>query len=139
MHSSDGDGLQFVGTFDSIDVYTSARVGILAGPDGKVGTADDVYITSGPATQLVDALDYVGIGNAYWPADAGEMATLVNAINTQGLTVTGGYTITDGDGTILGTTSNSIGTPEPGTAGLMLGGGLLVLTGSIRRKQQGKR
>jgi hypothetical protein len=29
--------------------------------------------------------------------------------------------------------------PEPGTVGLMLGGGLLILTGAIRRKKQGKR
>ena len=29
--------------------------------------------------------------------------------------------------------------PEPGTAGLMLGGGLLILTGAIRRKKQGGR
>lgn len=29
--------------------------------------------------------------------------------------------------------------PEPGTVGLMLGGGLMILAGSIRRKKQGKR
>jgi hypothetical protein len=136
MHSSDSaDALDFVGTFDSTDVYNANRVGILKGVDGVVGTADDVLITSGSSTQLVDGLAYVGIGNAYWPANPADMAALVGTINTQGLTVTGGYTITDGNGNLLGATSNSIGTPEPGTLGLLLGGGLMILVGKIRRKK----
>jgi hypothetical protein len=45
-------------------VYSASRVGVLRGVDGIVGTGDDTFITSGPSTQLVDALYYVGIGNA---------------------------------------------------------------------------
>lgn len=44
--------------------YSSGKVGVLRGVDGMVGTSDDVLITSGPATQAVDALYYVGVGIA---------------------------------------------------------------------------
>jgi len=66
MHSSDpNDDLVFVSSFGSGDVYSNQRVGIDYGPDLVKGGGDDVIITSGPATQLVDELMYRGPGNAW--------------------------------------------------------------------------
>ena len=43
---------------------TGGFVGIQKGADGILGTADDVFVTSGPSTQLVDALIGRGSGLA---------------------------------------------------------------------------
>jgi hypothetical protein len=59
----------FSNTSDPSNVYSSKRVGINYGPDHIKGTPDDVVINSGPATQLVDELIYVGVGNALAPDD----------------------------------------------------------------------
>ena len=69
MHSNDpGDTYQDIGDFSSsTDAYSSYCMGIDYGADRMKGTPDDVVITSGPATQLVDELIYVGIGNAADP------------------------------------------------------------------------
>ena len=40
--------------------YSVSRVGILAGPDGKLFTADDVFVKSGSGTALVDAIAFIG-------------------------------------------------------------------------------
>jgi hypothetical protein len=45
--------------------YGPAYEGVLAGPDGILGTPDDVFITSGPASQLVDELVGRGSGNSF--------------------------------------------------------------------------
>ena len=73
MESTDaGDIFQFIGDFTSpSDAYSSTRVGLNYGPDGIKGTGDDVLISSGPATQQVDELFYVGVGNAIAPSDVG--------------------------------------------------------------------
>jgi len=64
LHSSDpSDTFQQIDNF-STDSYTPQRVGINYGPDHIKGTGDDVRITSGPGTQLVDELMYVGAGGA---------------------------------------------------------------------------
>ena len=75
MHSSDPDN-----TFGWTDNFSGASysdkaIGIDYGPDGIKGTSDDVRITSGPATQAVDEIVYVGGGNAmdtYCPACTGQ-------------------------------------------------------------------
>src|SRR5579864_3949579 len=65
MSSSDpGNELAFAGGFNGTDVYNSARVGIIHG-------VSDTFITSGSATQLVDELIYVGIGNAFCSGQPG--------------------------------------------------------------------
>ena len=40
--------------------YSISRRGILAGPDGKLFTPDDVQVTSGAGTNLVDAIVFIG-------------------------------------------------------------------------------
>lgn len=45
--------------------YGSGYWGVLPGPDGKLWTADDVYVTSGASTQLVYGLVGRGSGNSF--------------------------------------------------------------------------
>ena len=45
--------------------YGTGYMGVLKGADGILGTADDVFITSGPSTQLVDAIFGRGSGNSF--------------------------------------------------------------------------
>ena len=44
--------------------YSAGYVGVRFGADGKLGGGDDIFITSGPNTQLVDALFGRGSGNS---------------------------------------------------------------------------
>src|SRR5581483_10438616 len=56
MHSDDpNDIFGWVDSFNSSDVYSATRVGYITGTG---------FVTSGSATQLVDALYYVGVGLA---------------------------------------------------------------------------
>ena len=135
MESTDaGDIFQFVGDFSTpSDVYSATRVGINYGPDHIKGTADDVRISSGPATQLVDELVYVGVGNALAPDSScpgSDLATLdcikafYDSISPFNITTT--YSLRNGAGSLLGTGSGTVAfsaaVPEPATWGLMLFG-----------------
>jgi MYXO-CTERM domain-containing protein len=55
------------GSFSS---YSASYVGVQYGADGRLGGNDDVFITSGPSDQAVDAIFGRGPGNAWW-ADLG--------------------------------------------------------------------
>lgn len=48
--------------------YSTSRVGVKSGADGQLGTSDDVVVTSGAGTQLVDAIYLVGVGVNLSPA-----------------------------------------------------------------------
>jgi len=135
MESTDpGDIFQFVGDFSTpSDVYSSTRIGINYGPDHIKGTPDDVRITSGPATQVVDEIVYVGVGNALANGGActgSNQATMdcvkafYDSISPFNITTT--YTLKDANGGTLGTGSASVlfpaSVPEPATWGLMLVG-----------------
>lgn len=58
------DGLGFSFSAGSYN-YSASYEGVLKGDDGLLGTGDDVFITSGPNTQLVDALYGRGSGNSF--------------------------------------------------------------------------
>ena len=45
--------------------YGTGYMGVLKGADSTLGTADDVFITSGPSSQLVDAIFGRGSGNSF--------------------------------------------------------------------------
>ncbi len=136
MESTDaGDIFQFVGDFASpSDTYSSTRIGINYGPDHIKGTGDDVRITSGPATQVVDEIVYVGVGNALAPSDVScpgtNQATLdcLKAFydSISPFNITTSYTLKNGDGGTLAMGSATVlfpaAVPEPGTWGLMLFG-----------------
>jgi PEP-CTERM motif len=141
MVSSDpGDELGYSGDFsdpsDPSDVYSPSRVGIIHGISG------DTFITSGPATQLVDEIVYVGVGDAVAPEDIGssntgqagidDVAAFYDSIMPFTFSTT--YTLTDGLGGTLATSSASVvfGTPEP-TSIALLGSGALLLIKRRRR------
>lgn len=124
-----GDVLGFgfgAGEYD----YGSAYVGVLFGADGKLGGGDDTFITSGPNTQMVDALFARGSGNSL-PAycsgvcdAADQAAALAAAAHVPGLSqFTGTYSLSGQYGDVSGSgTFNISGVPEPAAWTLMLAG-----------------
>lgn len=122
--------------------YSNDYVGILAGPDGKLFTADDTYITSGASSQLVDGLVGRGSGNALWPCAPGDPTACSTPAEQQaaidaetlilsGTTFTGTYSLGAVSGS--GEFQFSTATPEPGTWILMLGSLVAVAFAGRRR------
>jgi len=116
MHGSDaGDIFAFDGDFSGLS-YSSTRVGLNYGADHTKGTMDDILITSGPTTQLVDELMYVGVGNSLAPDDAScpgtNQATLdcIKATYDSKIpfSITTTYNLFDDSAHLLGTTSATV-------------------------------
>lgn len=106
--------------------YSLDYQGVLKGDDGILWTSDDVYITSGPNTQLVDGLVGRGSGNAldaYCPgcsiADQQAAIDAAAAYRPYPSKFTGTYTLGDASGS---GTFNIAGVPEPAAWALMLVG-----------------
>ena len=127
IQSSGGNQLGFTGSFAGNN-YSSARIGIDYGADMTKGGNDDVIITSGSATQTVDELIYVGVGNAFdatsqpGPGNQDRINQQIASLSSQGaITVTGSYTLRDPTGSIVLATGSTMFTavPEPGV-GLFL-------------------
>lgn len=95
--------------FDQGDYnYGLGYQGILKGQDGTLFTPDDVFVTSGANTQLVDGLVGRGSGNAYEALCSGctiaQQQAIINAVAAypgSNYTFTGTYTLGDdiGSGT----------------------------------------
>lgn len=69
MSSGDaGNALAYTGDFIGFN-YSATRYGISYGGDGVKGGGDDTVYTSGNGLTYVDELVYVGVGNAFWPAN----------------------------------------------------------------------
>lgn len=111
--------------------YSSDYRGLLYGTDGLRGTPDDIWITSGPASQLVDEIIGRGSGNALdaYVTDPGanNQERINNAAagyGSEDLTFTGTYEY----GAVQGSGSIILAVPEPssfalaglGCAGLMI-------------------
>ena len=120
--------------------YNAAYIGVLAGADGIVGTADDTYTTDAtPNTQLVDALIGRGSGNALWPCAPGDPTPCSTTIEQQaainatasylyGKKFTGTYSI----GAVSGSASFDVASPEPSTFGLIGLSGFALLAARRR-------
>jgi hypothetical protein len=127
MSSTDGNTLGFSFVLGSY-AYSSQYVGWNYGADGIRGNADDVFITSGAASQQVDELVGRGSGNA-WAVYVGDYpGTLQDGINqaaadlgSSPIDFTGTYTL----GGVQGSATVTLEpVPEPTT---FIAGALLLL------------
>jgi PEP-CTERM motif-containing protein len=122
MNSSDPgntlSGSYALGSF----AYNASYIGVEKGADGLLWTSDDVYITSGANTQLVDGLISRGPGNAWWPATPSEIADFNDYFAGIGeVDFTGSFALDLGQITVTGADTVQFGTsavPEPSTYGL---------------------
>lgn len=95
--SSDGE-LNYIGDLAGTTLNGTSRVGVDYGPDRALGGGDDIVYDSGePDTTILDALYYIGIGNAYWPGgttpDQQAINDTVEYIENENLLVMGGYSV----------------------------------------------
>ena len=137
ISSDDGNSLGFSGDFVGLD-YNQFRVGIDWGADRAKGGGDDTMITDGSATQFVDELVYVGVGNAF-DASTATGATNQDKIfsvvqgNNYPIIVTGKYTLNDATGNLLAMNSAFVVVlPEPSSLFAL---GVIGLVGFTRRRR----
>lgn len=139
--SSDaGDALGFSsdpGFFSYSDEY----VGVLKGNDGQLGTADDVYITSGANTQLVDEVLGRGRGTSFaaycdgcTPAQQQQAIDDAAGYFTAPTTFTGTYSLFGVQGSGTFTILPTAAVPEPATWGMMIAG--FGLAGAAMRRRR---
>jgi hypothetical protein len=141
MNSSDpADALNFTGGFSSSDDYSDTRVGII-----NLSGGGEELVTSGSATQLVNELVYVGIGNAFCsgsPGDCGggsftSIGDLVAYMNSNApFTVTNTYSLVDANGDTIASVSsvaNITAAPEP--MELIPVAGLLFMVAFVRYRR----
>ncbi len=124
--------------------YSSSYVGILFGADNQFGGGDDLFVTGGANTQLVDAVIGRGSGNAWWPQHTvgdglsdQELIDLTAAALRPSLPtlVTATYTLDLGGGnTASGQAAVTI-IPEPSTYALLLGGAAAAVVIWRRRRR----
>jgi hypothetical protein len=141
IQSSDANVLGYTGDFVGYN-YSSTRIGIDY-VDGIKGNGNDIVYTSGNGLTPVNEIDYVGVGNAYWPggddpnpanpaggAQAAMDAAVAYIDSNYPLSVTGTYWIGEATGSATVTT-----TPEPCTLAIWsLLGGIGAIVGYRRRK-----
>jgi PEP-CTERM motif len=139
-HSSDPSGVLNFGNAAGAYNYSTGFVGVQYGKDGKLGGGDDVFITSGPNTQLVDALFGRGSGNSLAAVCHGcslaeQQAALdaVAAYPGSPFTFTGTYTIGEDAGS---GTFNIANVPEPSTWAMMVLGFAGIGFMAYRRKSK---
>lgn len=118
--------------------YTNDYRGVLVGDDGLLWTNDDLFITGGANTQLVDGLIGRGPGSsfaAYCPgcSIADQQAALLETARYPGhdFQFTGVYTLGQDSGT---GTFNIAAVPEPGTWTLLIAG-FGMLGAALRRRR----
>ncbi len=117
--------------------YNANRKGINYGLDNIKGTGDDIIYNAGQAaTNLIDELVYVGVGNAFWPGTASEIAdtyayVFENAPFYMSISYTVG-TLGSGEASV-----ELVAAPEPGTL-LLLGSGLVGLSAGAWRRRRSR-
>lgn len=134
------DSLAFaysIGTYG----YSSSYRGLLYGNDGIRGTADDIWVTSGPSSQQVNEIIGRGSGNAWAVYTTDPGATLQDKIDNAALALgsapinfTGQYSY---DNQIVGSatvTFNPASVPDSGSTAALLVTGLAGLACLSRRR-----
>jgi PEP-CTERM motif len=123
-HSSDPSGLLNFGVAFGGYNYSTGFVGVRYGADGKFGGGDDTFITSGPNTQLVDAVFGRGSGNSLAAVCHGctlaEQQAAIDAVAADPgfpFSFTGTYTVVEDSGSA---TFNIASVPEPSTWAMMI-------------------
>jgi hypothetical protein len=123
-HSSDPSGLLNFGVAFGGYNYSTGFVGVRYGADGKFGGGDDTFITSGPNTQLVDAVFGRGSGNSLAAVCHGctlaEQQAAIDAVAADPgfpFSFTGTYTVVEDSGSA---TFNIANVPEPSTWAMMV-------------------
>jgi hypothetical protein len=138
------NALGYSGTLAGTTLNGTTRIGVLYGANGVFdgGLGDDVLLNSGEGDAvLVDALIYVGVGNAFWPQPA-EGETQHEAIDGVAAFydqyvdwISGTYTISTVEGEFLGSAQidNANFVSEPMT-GMVLGLAVARLFWARRRR-----
>jgi MYXO-CTERM domain-containing protein len=128
--------------------YSPTRMGIWWGADGVKGGVDDVTRSSGPGTDPVNELLYVGVGDGFLADEPAVLSDqqridttiadiLAGCTDPSGclVDVTGTYSLPDGNGgTLWVSNSFVLATPEP-SAGLLALIGMAALAVSRRRRK----
>jgi hypothetical protein len=142
MSSTDGNTLGYSFGLGSYG-YSSQYVGWDYGVDGIRGTADDIFITSGAASQQVDEIVSRGSGSAWAVYEGNYPGTLQDGINqaaanlgSSPIDFTGTYTLGGAQGSAMVTFEP---VPEPTTtACFLLGLGALVCIQRLNQKRSSR-
>jgi hypothetical protein len=130
------DPLNILDNDGGFSVYGAHRVGINYGADGirqtgtnLVAAGDDTVIASGSASQLIDLLLYVGVGNALEATDLASLQDSLDYINGNApFVVSNRYWLSDGTNTLAETYATATAVPEPATLTLLgIGAAVAVL------------
>lgn len=81
--------------------YSITRIGVNAGPDGKLWTADDAFVNSGDGTQLFDAVVYIGASLSSPNVNNTSDVTTINNYLGNGLPVTVEYQFDGSTGPVI--------------------------------------
>lgn len=110
------NGLHYVISFQNSSYGNGTALGVLVGADGLLNTPDDILVTSGSGTQLVDAIySWGGIGIG-WSVHA--PSQLPGLVSQTGATFWCDWRVTHPLGTFVGTDSVVL-TPAPGALPLL--------------------